>query len=207
MILQSIHVTLKYDGTLQVITGRPSDPVVLSEGAPFSYLLFNLFQSYPEIERQYPPGTLGFAINGQRPGDDTVLADNDVVEFTVVEPPAPKSPKEVLLAEETLRSELGAFVDRYRLTHSVEQIEQLIFEEKDMKDFNRYIEAVMVDAQRRPKNLDEMNAALQLLSRAWNELPHASLDGQSPAQSAAMLRAESRNKKATKKPGSKRKRG
>lgn len=201
------HVTIRYDKTLQSITGRPSDPIVLSEGAAFNYLLFNLFQSYPQIEQQYPPGTLGFVVNGRRPDEDTVLRDGDVVEFKVVEPPAPKSSKELLLAEVQLRVELQQLVERYELRHSVEQIEQLIFAEQNTKDFTRYLESVIRGARQRPADIDALNEALQLLGRAWNELPHANLDGQSPVQFAATLRAKARNKKPVKQSRSGKKRG
>ena len=190
MMPKPIAITLEYDTALQAITGRPSDPVVLSEGAPFNYLLFNLFQSYPAIERQYPPGALGFTVNGRRPDDDTVLHDGDVVSFAAVNVTFPTNPRDVLLMEAKLRRKLQALVVRHRLSHSVEAIERLIFEEREAQDFTRFLESVLRGAGRAPADVKATNEALELLSEAWNQLPHASLDGKSPAQYATELRAK-----------------
>ena len=81
---RSIKITVFYDSTLQKITGTESDPVFMSEWSTFVYLLKNVFISYPEIEKKYPPGQLGFIINGKPPTNPTTpLFDGDKVEFIV----------------------------------------------------------------------------------------------------------------------------
>ena len=54
----------------------------MSEGSSFAYLLHNVFLSHPEIEKKYPPGTLGFVINGIPLKARTPLFDGDVVAFS-----------------------------------------------------------------------------------------------------------------------------
>jgi hypothetical protein len=74
-----ITVTAFYDKPLQKITGTKSDPIIVNTGMPFIILLSNIFASYPEIEKQYPPGTLGLLLNGKPPTDFDVLQDGDKV--------------------------------------------------------------------------------------------------------------------------------
>ena len=45
--------------------------------------LGTVFSSYPEIELKYPPGMLGFTVNGQLPDDFEILENGDEVFFTV----------------------------------------------------------------------------------------------------------------------------
>lgn len=78
-----IRLTVRYDGALQKITGRAEDPVFMSEGSTFVYLIQNVFIEHPEIEKQYPPGVLTFFIHGIPPKEYTPLFDGDVVIFGV----------------------------------------------------------------------------------------------------------------------------
>lgn len=79
---RAIKVNVRYDSELQKITGLSGHPVMISEGAPFLYLLMNIFSAYPEIEEKYPPGTLGMTINGIPPRDHAVLLDGDTIDFS-----------------------------------------------------------------------------------------------------------------------------
>src|SRR3989344_9412236 len=59
---RALRLTLRYDAALQKITGRAEEPMFMGEGGAFVYLLQNVFMAYPEMERRYPPGTIGFTI-------------------------------------------------------------------------------------------------------------------------------------------------
>lgn len=79
---RGIKVIVRYDSELQNITGSGAQQMIISEGAPFLYLLMNVFSAYPEIEEKYPPGTLGITINGIPPRDHAVLLDGDTIDFS-----------------------------------------------------------------------------------------------------------------------------
>ena len=55
----------------------------MGEGGVFVYLLQNVFMAYPEMEQRYPPGTIGFTINGIPPKPHSPLFDGDTVFFSV----------------------------------------------------------------------------------------------------------------------------
>ncbi len=79
-----MRVTNHYDKPLQVITGCAFEPVIVSEGITFLEYFYFIFSFYPEIEKKYPPGILGFTINGKSPKDFTFLKEKDVIYFTVI---------------------------------------------------------------------------------------------------------------------------
>jgi molybdopterin converting factor small subunit len=81
---QSIYIKVRYDKELQKITGTEEEPVCMSQGSTFMYLLQNVFMSHPDIEKRYPPGSLGFVINDIPPKIYTPLLDGDVVSFTIM---------------------------------------------------------------------------------------------------------------------------
>jgi len=78
-----INIEVRYDETLQKMTGTASEPVTMSEGATFAYLMQNIFMAHPDIPEKYPPGTLGMDINGHPPRPHSPLFDGDVVSFVV----------------------------------------------------------------------------------------------------------------------------
>ena len=78
-----ITLTIRFDRELQKITGKEERPVIMNEGAIFSFLLMSVFSEYPKIESKYPPGTLGLTINGEPPKLYSPLFDGDVVSFFV----------------------------------------------------------------------------------------------------------------------------
>lgn len=80
---KAIRITARYDKELQKITGRAEDPVFMSEGSTFLYLLQNVFIEHPEIENRYSPGVLLFSINDIPPKTYSPLFDGDVVVFGV----------------------------------------------------------------------------------------------------------------------------
>ncbi len=76
-------IKISYDDILQKITGKKEEEAIVSEGIPFMIFLGTIFSSYPEIELKYPPGALGFTVNGQPPDDFETLENGDEVFFTV----------------------------------------------------------------------------------------------------------------------------
>lgn len=83
-IPKPISIVVKYDQELEKITGIKEHPVMMSDGATFMFLLQSIFMEYPEIENKYPPGIVGFLINGTPPKPYTPLFDGDVVSFSVL---------------------------------------------------------------------------------------------------------------------------
>jgi hypothetical protein len=81
---EGVNITVKYDKTLQVITGTEEHPVMMSKGSVFAFLLHCVFIEYPEIQEQYPPGVLAFSVNGFAPKTYSPLFDGDEVFFEVV---------------------------------------------------------------------------------------------------------------------------
>jgi hypothetical protein len=80
---EAIKLRVYYDEALQRITKKEYNPVIMSKGSLFAYLLQNVFIEHPEIEKQYPPGKLGFIINKTTlPKPHTPLFDGDVVEIS-----------------------------------------------------------------------------------------------------------------------------
>ena len=81
---KAMRVNVRFSEKLQKITGKEGHPVIISEGASFLYLLMNIFMEYPEIEEKYPPGVLGFTINGIPPRNHAILFDGDTVDFAIL---------------------------------------------------------------------------------------------------------------------------
>lgn len=78
---QTILVT--YDKTLQLITDKHQEECLVSPHLSFLLFLHIIFESYPEIQKQFAPGALGFTVNGRPPELDTELHDGDTVHFSV----------------------------------------------------------------------------------------------------------------------------
>lgn len=78
-----IKVRIIYDKTLSKITGVNEEETIVSEGLIFILFLKFIFDSYPEITRKYPPGSLGLLLNGHAPTDYDVLKDKDEVSLMV----------------------------------------------------------------------------------------------------------------------------
>ena len=76
-------VTVRYDSRVAMVVGVRSEDVVLGEELEFCYVLHLLFQNRPEIPQAFPPGVLGFTVNGEPPGCETPVRRGDVIEFLV----------------------------------------------------------------------------------------------------------------------------
>lgn len=76
-------IKVKFSQELETIIGIKEEDNYLSFGAPFEFLLQNIYFSYPEIFEKYKPGELGFTVNGKVPKTFELLLDGDLVEFFV----------------------------------------------------------------------------------------------------------------------------
>jgi molybdopterin converting factor small subunit len=76
---EPIKVIVRYGKELYPVTGVDEDPVVMSTGATFFFLLQSVFEEHPMLLEKYQPGELALMLNGTRPDTDTVLADGDLV--------------------------------------------------------------------------------------------------------------------------------
>lgn len=81
---RGMNIRVRFDVELQKITRTEGFSMMISEGASFIFLLQSIFMEYPKIEKKYPPGVLGFSINGIPPRNHAVLFDGDTVDFLVV---------------------------------------------------------------------------------------------------------------------------
>jgi len=76
-------ILITYDKTLQLITNKESEECIISKGAYFFFILASVLESYPEMKDKFPPGSLGFTVNGKPPNEDTLLKKGDIVHFSV----------------------------------------------------------------------------------------------------------------------------
>jgi len=79
-----IKVKIFYEEELKKITKKNSEEAVVSEGLKFVQFLSFVFTSYPEIQKNYPPGKLGLLLNDRRPQDSDTLKDGDEVTLKYV---------------------------------------------------------------------------------------------------------------------------
>jgi len=79
-----IKIKIFYDEELKKITGKDSEETIASEGIDFATQLYFIFSSYPEIQKKFPPGWLGFLLNGREPKEKDVLKDGDKLELLVL---------------------------------------------------------------------------------------------------------------------------
>ena len=85
-IPESKKIMITYDETLQLITDKKSEECIISDKAPFFFILSSVLESYPEIGKQFPPGVLGFTVNGNPPENNTLLSDGDTIHFSIPSP-------------------------------------------------------------------------------------------------------------------------
>lgn len=60
-----------------------SEEAIVSEGLSFLLMLKTIFDSYPEIPKIYPPGSMGLLLNGRMPTDFDILEDGDKIKLSV----------------------------------------------------------------------------------------------------------------------------
>lgn len=82
---EPIKIRITYDKTLQGLTGVSEYFSYASPGAPFILILDAIFTEHPIIQKTYPPGVLGFTLNGLAPDVHTPLNDGDVIHLLIPE--------------------------------------------------------------------------------------------------------------------------
>lgn len=87
--LTPIWITITYDQKLQFITGKKKERSMVNQGCPMLFILQCLFTDHPEIQKKYPPGVLGFTINGKIPGTFAKFNDGDKISFFVWDDKSP----------------------------------------------------------------------------------------------------------------------
>lgn len=80
---KQVQIKVRYDSVLHEITGKKEEVILVEQGAPFILILGIILKSYPVIGKKYPPGVLGFTLNGAPPEADTILREGDRLEFLV----------------------------------------------------------------------------------------------------------------------------
>ena len=88
-LMRGVPVRVTYDRTVQEVTGRPEDPLFLSDGCPFVMVLQSVFDQHPTLAMQFPPGMLGFTLNGRPPAPDSRVCRGDHIHLLVPNPPQP----------------------------------------------------------------------------------------------------------------------
>lgn len=77
----TITINTYFHGEIKTTIGTSHMPVVLSPNSTIEIFLYFLFESYPELENKFPPGTLGFTVNQVRPTEEQTLLNNDKIDF------------------------------------------------------------------------------------------------------------------------------
>lgn len=80
---EPIKVQIIYDTELQKITKVGREEAIVSEGLNFLMMLKFIFDSYPEIQKLYPPGSIGLKLNGKPPTEFEILNGGDKIELSV----------------------------------------------------------------------------------------------------------------------------
>ncbi len=79
--MRAIKVRAVYNDKLQKITQVESEEAVISANLTFAGFLNFIFSSHPEFHEKYPPGAIGFLVNGKPPKEGTVLQEGDEIYF------------------------------------------------------------------------------------------------------------------------------
>jgi len=79
-----MNVLITYDEKLQRITKVEQEEAIVSEGLTFVIFLKFIFDSYPEIPKLYPPGSIELRLNDKPPKEFEVLNDGDVISLKVL---------------------------------------------------------------------------------------------------------------------------
>lgn len=171
-------ITIFYDTVLEEITGIPFEQAMNPEGFTFTDFLHSLFISYPDISKKIPPGKLGFLLNGNLPQAFDILRNGDKVELRVTEGRFKLTKGQIGAVRKEIEAEISDLIEKYEVNITFEKIKEVIFNEKDYKDFHSVINAF----SEKIKDLDEGNDVLDILTKAWNFFPHKSLGGSSPSE-------------------------
>ncbi|MBI3099303.1 MAG: hypothetical protein HYY93_13845 [Planctomycetes bacterium] len=88
-LMRAVPMRITYDRAVQEVTGRAEEPIALSDGCPFVMVLQAVFDRYPALAGRFPPGVLGFTLNGKPPSPDARVKGGDHIHLLVPTPPQP----------------------------------------------------------------------------------------------------------------------
>ena len=77
-----VKIQIIYDEKLQELTGVASEEATVSEGLNFLMMFKFIFDSYPEIFKLYPPGSISLWLNDKRPTEFDILNDGDKIKLS-----------------------------------------------------------------------------------------------------------------------------
>jgi len=175
--LKPIKVKIFYDENLQKITGKEFEETIVSENLDFATFLGFIFSSYPKIPKSFIPGTLGFLLNGIPPKENDAIKDGDELKMVV---------EKLDDIRKRIESELREIISYYNVDCTIEEIKEIVLNERNSKDFNNLVQTF---AEKIP-NLDKLNAVLKFVNAAWNYFPHASLNGLCSTEAMAKFRRD-----------------
>ena len=169
--LRSIKINVFYDKNVGKITGKNFEEAIISENLNFINFLNFIFSSYPEIQKRFIPGILGFLLNGKVPKENDILRNGDKLEIMVIE---------IKDIRKKIESQILEIINYYQIDITFKKIKEMIFKEERQEDFNKLVEifASKIDSS----NVDKINEVLKIVNAVWNYFPHKSLKGLSPME-------------------------
>lgn len=181
VVVKPNKITIFYDANLEKITGIPLEEAMISEDFAFADFLHSLFVSYPEIPRKVPPGRLGFLLNNAKPEVFDVLKDGDSVTLMAFEKGVELEKYQIGIIQHQTEEELLCLIKKYKINITIEEIKEIIFNEKDLKSVH----------STNGLESDEERRVLNVLMKAWNYFPHKSLGGRCPIEKISELQKSS----------------
>jgi len=167
--LKSIKIRIYYDDKLKKITKKDFEESVVSDNLQFAQILNFIFSFYPDMQKNFGPGTLGFLLNGQKPNGLEKLKEGDEIKMFAFE---------MGDIRKTLENQISIMLGYYQADITLDKIKEIIFNEKDGKEFNNLIDHF----SKKIDNIEEMNQVMQLLNNGWNYFPHKCLNGFCPME-------------------------
>lgn len=167
--LKPIKVKIFYEGEIKKITKKDYEEAIVSEGLNFAGFLNFIFSSYPNIQKIFIPGTVGFLLNNKPPATNDILKENDVVKITAIGLEG---------IRRIIERQVLEIIDHYQVDTTFEKIKDIVFNEEGNKDFNQ-LTVLFAD---KITDIDELNRVLQIVNNVWNYFPHKCLGGLCPME-------------------------
>ncbi len=97
-----------------------------------------------------------------------------------------KSSPDIIKKREEIEMKLSKILRENKIDASFYEIKDMIFEEKDHKDFGEIISLF-----KKIKSIEDLNIIMQVISEAWSYFPNRSLNGKCPKEIAQKYEIES----------------
>lgn len=88
-----------------------------------------------------------------------------------------KNKQQIFKTRKEIEKKLEELLKQTKSDFSLENIKEIIYNEKDQNDLVKIIE--IFD---KGQNIDDLNSILAIVNDAWNYFPHKCLNGLSPAE-------------------------